>query len=126
MLETFIQLLHIAALLFFLKFIANIFDETPRSIVGTVFVGEMKSLIGRERSMGAYNMGAIILGFVFGVMIIAVIEFDKGFRFLVQLVGKEQVQVFEKTASFETMFYVLFAFLFLSVVAVLLDKWRRR
>ncbi len=89
-------------------------------------IQEIKSLIGRERSIGAYNMFGTIVGVFFGFIIIAAIETDKVIRVLVQLVGREQVLVFEKAASFETMFYVVSGFLYFSILVVFLDKWRRK
>ena len=96
------------------------------SDVAKIVYGEVKTLLHRERSMGTYNMAGIIACLFFGSMTIAALEFDKVIRILDSLIGKEQINVFQKTASFETMFYLEIIFLIVSLVAVLLDKWRRR
>jgi hypothetical protein len=62
----------------------------------------------------------------FGAFVIGAMEFDRVFRFAERLLGREKALDFEKAASFETMFYVVFAFLFFSFAAVLLDRWRRK
>jgi uncharacterized BrkB/YihY/UPF0761 family membrane protein len=118
-------IVHGVGILFFL-WVLHKFFHLDITQISRILAKEFTDLLARKKSVGAYHMlGAIIL-FLFGIVVIVALKFEHAFNLLVGLIGQEKTGELQHTASIDAFFYVLAAWLALSIAFTFVDANRRR
>lgn len=116
---------HAVGVLFFLWILRKYFHLDLATLL-KVLTNEFKDLIKNKKSVGAYNMGGAILMFVFGVFTILALKFEHAFNLLASLIGKDKVSELHQSASLEIFFYIIAAYITLSIAFTFVDSKKRK
>lgn len=124
-LSEFTWIVHGVGLIFLLWLIKKVFGYDAVGLL-KLLLQEMRDLLRKDLTMGAYNMMGAIFIFVFGAFTIAALKLEAVFQKLSLVIGIDKAKELHGYVSPAAMFFTLTGFLIFSLVVVAWDKTNGR